>query len=327
MLLRILAAAAVTAILVVAADPRRILSVVLDANPTLLAAAVGLAVADRVLMAHRWFLLIRVVPAGRAASFGDTLRVSLATTFLGNFLPTSVGAEALRVLELSRFGFRGSAAFASVLMDRILGVVSMLLAALAGGLLAPHLLADRAVAIPLALTAAISIATALLLFSPRTTALTRQVLAAILPARLNAVAARLLTAMLEHGASHRTMAVVLCESLGVQLLRISQAFVVGRALGLSPSFPVYLALVPLALLVLLLPVSVGGMGTGQAAFMVLFGRVGVPGAEAFTLGTLLLFLGLLGSLPGGVVYGWGGSGFRRPAANGGSVASEPDASR
>lgn len=314
MLLRILAAAAVTIILVVAADPQRILSVVLQANPLLLLVAVGLAVADRVLMAHRWFLLIRVVPAGQPVSFAATLRVSLATTFLGNFLPTSVGAEALRVFELSRIGFRGASALASVLMDRILGVVSMLLAALAGGLLAPHLLADRAVAIPIALTALGSAATALLLFSPATTALTRRTFSAVLPARLNAMADRLLTAMLEHGASRGTMALVLGESVGVQLLRISQAFVVGQALGLTAAFPVYLALVPLALLVLLLPVSVGGMGTGQAAFMLLFSRVGVPGAEAFTLGTLLLFLGLFGSLPGALVYAWSGTAFARPGA-------------
>lgn len=312
MLLRVLAAAAVTIILVVAADPRSILSVVLAADPTLLGAAVALAVADRVLMAHRWFLLIRVVPAGAAVSFGETLRVSLATTFLGNFLPTSVGAEALRVFELTRLGFSRSSAVASVLMDRVLGVVSMLLAALAGGLLAPHLLTDRAVAIPLALTAVGSVATALLLFSRPATALTRRILGATLPGWLNRIAERLLTAMLDHGASRGTMALVLGESVGVQVLRISQAFAVGQALGLALSFPVYLALVPLALLVLLLPVSVGGMGTGQAAFMLLFGRVGVPGAEAFTLGTLLLFLGLLGSLPGALVYTWSGTGFKRP---------------
>ncbi|HSK08743.1 MAG TPA: lysylphosphatidylglycerol synthase transmembrane domain-containing protein [Vicinamibacterales bacterium] len=315
MLLRILAATAVTIVLVVAADPRRILSVVLDADPLLLIAAVVLAVADRVLMAHRWFLLIRVVPAGARVGFAETLRVSLATTFLGNFLPTSVGAEALRVFELARLGFARSSALASVLMDRILGVVSLLLAALAGGLLAPHLLADRAVAIPIALTALGAMATAVLLFSHPAAALSRRVLTATLPARFSRMADRLLTAMLEHGASRRTMGVVLVESVGVQALRISQAYVVGSALGLAAPFPVYVALVPLALLVLLLPVSVGGMGTGQAAFMLLFGRVGVPGAEAFTLGTLLLFLGLLGSLPGGVVYAWSGSGFKRSLAD------------
>jgi uncharacterized protein (TIRG00374 family) len=312
-LLRILAATAVTIILVVAADPRRILESALGADPLLLAVAVGLAVVDRVLMAHRWFLLIRVVPAGSRIGFTDTLNVSLATTFLGNFLPTSVGAEALRVFELCRAGFTRAAALASVLMDRILGVVSLLLAALAGGLLAPRLLADRAVAAAVALTALGSVATAVMLFSPTAAGLTRRLLNATLPVRFSAMADRLLTAMIEHGASGRTMAVVLVESVGVQLLRITQAFVVGSALGLTTAFPAYLALVPLALLVLLLPVSVGGMGTGQAAFMLLFSRVGVSGADAFTLGTLLLFLGMLGSLPGGLVYAWKGCGFRRPA--------------
>ena len=56
---------------------------------------------------------------------------------------------------------------------------------------------------------------------------------------------------------------------------------------------------------MLLPVSVNGIGTSQAAFVWFFGRAGVPGAEAFALSVLFLALGVVGNLPGGILYATG----------------------
>ncbi len=65
---------------------------------------------------------------------------------------------------------------------------------------------------------------------------------------------------------------------------------------------VYLAFIPLILLVMLLPVTINGLGTSQVAFVWFFGRVGVPQAEAFALSVLFVALGIVGNLPGGLLY-------------------------
>jgi hypothetical protein len=93
----------------------------------------------------------------------------------------------------------------------------------------------------------------------------------------------------------------------VQILRVLQAYYLGVAMGLSHSVVVYLAFVPLILLVMLLPVTVNGIGTSQAAFVWLFARVQTPAHEAFALSVLFVALQIVGNFPGAVLVltrGW-----------------------
>jgi hypothetical protein len=53
---------------------------------------------------------------------------------------------------------------------------------------------------------------------------------------------------------------------------------------------------------LLVPVTINGMGTTQGGFVSLFARCGVGAAPATALSILFLVLGVIGSLPGGVLY-------------------------
>jgi hypothetical protein len=95
---------------------------------------------------------------------------------------------------------------------------------------------------------------------------------------------------------------VLVGSVAVQGLRILQAYALGVALGIPNGPAVYFAFIPLILLVMLLPVTINGLGTSQAAFVWFFGRAGVPEAQAFALSILFVALGAVGNLPGGILY-------------------------
>lgn len=98
------------------------------------------------------------------------------------------------------------------------------------------------------------------------------------------------------------LAVVLGLSFGVQVLRTFEAWALGRALGVAAGLEWYFAFVPVIVLVMLLPTSVAGLGTGALAFQLLFGTIGVPPAQAFTLAVLFAALALIGNLPGGLLF-------------------------
>jgi hypothetical protein len=98
------------------------------------------------------------------------------------------------------------------------------------------------------------------------------------------------------------LANVLAGSVAVQLLRILQAYALGRSLGLVPPFTAYFAFVPIILLVMLLPITIYGLGTSQLAFTALFARAGVPAGQAVALSLLFVGLGLVGNLPGAFLY-------------------------
>jgi hypothetical protein len=101
---------------------------------------------------------------------------------------------------------------------------------------------------------------------------------------------------------HVDLANALTGSVAVQVLRILQAFALGQALGIQAGLSIYFAFVPLVLLIMLMPVTINGIGTSQAAFVWLFGRAAVPDAQSFALSILFLALGILGNLPGSVLY-------------------------
>jgi hypothetical protein len=88
----------------------------------------------------------------------------------------------------------------------------------------------------------------------------------------------------------------------VQILRIVQAYCLGRSLGIAVGVAAYFAFIPVILLIMLLPITVNGLGTSQAAFVWFFARAGVPNAPAFALSLLFVGLGIVGNLPGGVLY-------------------------
>jgi uncharacterized membrane protein YbhN (UPF0104 family) len=108
---------------------------------------------------------------------------------------------------------------------------------------------------------------------------------------------------------HRgALAMVMAWSIAVQVLRITQAWLLGLGLGIAVPFAYYLLVMPLGLLTLLLPVSVSGFGVPQGVIVWLLRPMGVDDALAFALSTLIVLTGLAGNLPG--LWLWLG---RRPA--------------
>ena len=237
---------------------------------------------------------------GRRPPVGTVMRIFFVSTFVGTFLPASVGGDAVRAYGLSKEGVEGVEAVASVLMDRLLGVVSILIVAIAGAILARDLIDIRALFPALALLTVLCAVALTVVFSPRAAIAVARLLA-FLP-RGRETGTRLVTAIQRYSTLHLPMANVLLCSIAVQVLRVLQTYCLGLALGLAVPVGVYFALVPIILLIVLMPITINGIGTTQAAFVWLFGRAGVASAPAFALSVLFLAIAVVGNLPGGVLY-------------------------
>jgi hypothetical protein len=295
-------AAALTTVVLWRADPAAVIAAGAGARLGWIAAAAVLVVADRALMAYRWMALLDPIARAARPPFAAVLRIFFTSTFVGTFLPASVGGDAVRAYDLARQGVDGAVALASVLVDRLLGVVSMLVLGVLGLAVARDLASDRGLVGALAAAAAgCAVATAVL-FSPGAAELVRATLARLRLERAGRLAVRLVEAVRQYRRFHGTLVVVLIASIAVQGLRVVQAFLLGRALGLEVGLPAYFAFVPLIMLVMLLPVTVNGLGTSQVAFVWFFGRAGVDAPAAFALSILFVALGVVGNLPGGLLY-------------------------
>jgi hypothetical protein len=103
-----------------------------------------------------------------------------------------------------------------------------------------------------------------------------------------------------------TIGFVLGISIGVQLLRVLQAYLLSESMALGTDAVYFLCFVPPILVVTMLPISVGGWGTANLAYVALFSQVGMDPDGAFVLSVLILGLGVAGNLPGGFIYAWEG---------------------
>jgi uncharacterized protein (TIRG00374 family) len=267
--------------------------------------AVALVLIDRALMAYRWLLLLGPVLPERPA-LSDVLRVFFVSTFVGTFLPASVGGDAVRAFALSRHNVPVTASVASVALDRVLGTIGILLVGAAATAVAPASVPAWLAWTTLALAMVATTGMALVLFTKPIANLADRALGAVRAPRVRAAGTGLLTALRSYGAAPWPLASVLTASVAVQLLRVMQAWLLGLSLGITAGPATYLVCIPIILLIMLLPITVNGIGTSQAAFTWLFGAAGVNAHDAFALSVLFVALGIVGNLPGAVLFARGG---------------------
>ncbi len=269
------------------------------ADPALLVAVVGLATLDRLLMAWKWWLLIR----GREAHVGlwAAIRAYYLASFAGYFLPMTVGADAVRIGALAGEG-RTAGLVASVLLERMVGALAQ--AVLAG--------VSLATLVALGLGAHVG--------PPERWMLAGLVVAAFLAFPCSFPLARWVARRLGAGAGWRRALRALCESyaqyagsaglvllfFGLTLVEggfpVAIHYTAGRALGLDPGWTLFIATVPLVYLVARLPVSLGGLGFLELSFVSLAGLLGLGWTDALSIAGLATVLYLVAVAPGAVLY-------------------------
>jgi uncharacterized protein (TIRG00374 family) len=268
------------------------------------AAAALLVLADRALNAYRWMELLCALTPGSRPPFSTVLRIFFVSTFVGTFLP-SVGGDIYRAHSLSREDVRASESAASVFMDRILGVLSIVALAIAALAAAPRYAADFRVALALSFASAGCAVVALAVFSERVAAFTQTWSGRLPGTRLQRIAIGMSEAVRRYSRHRVELLKVLAASVAVQALRVVQAYCLGRGLAIEAPLGLYFAFIPLIMLVMQVPITIAGLGTGQVAFDALFGQAGVAASQAAALSILFIALGVIGNLPGAILYVWG----------------------
>jgi hypothetical protein len=304
--LRIVVAVALTAYVLFKSHPADVARVAAGASPSWLLAAIALVVVDRAVNAYRWVVLLRALTPGSRPPLTSVMQIFFVSSFVGNFLP-SIGGDVYRAYQLARLGVRSSEAAASVLMDRIVGVLSMVIVAAVALLFLRDLELPGVVPALVIVTAACAVAAAAVFSSEIAGRLVAAV--QLIPvATAHSAARQLMDAIRRYAAHHGALLSVLSLSVVVQLLRVVQAYCLGRALDLMLPMIVYFGFIPVITLVMQVPITVAGLGTTQYAFEWMFGRAGVHSAVSFALSILFLALGTLGNLPGGLLYAFGNNG-------------------
>jgi uncharacterized protein (TIRG00374 family) len=254
-------------------------------------AALLLHVVGVLISALRWHLLLRAQGVRAPVSYLTTSY--LVGFFFNNFLPGSVGGDVYRAWDTVRFSGNRARSFAVILVERASGLFTLLLLASAVAVSRVPTAGNRAT-VWLATLGVLAAGVVLLLAlwaGER------------LPGRFRKVGDKIRafrSAIVLYRERKKLLGGALTLGLLLQLNYVLHFYLIGRALDLGLPFGVYLVAVPLVAVLLLLPVSINGVGVRENAYLFFFGPLGVAASRtvAFCWASLaaLLVFGVVGGL-------------------------------
>jgi len=239
-----------------------------------------LTLISRLAVAGRWHALLR--GAGIQNTYLQTARITFAGLFASNFLPTTIGGDIVRLGGAIRMGYDRAIVLASLIVDRLVGMTGMALAA------------------------------PLTLFGTPAPAL-NQGLVSTLPGLLLAsawhnhpwiqklrTALRSLSEALARWFRHPiSLLLALFFTFIHMLCTFSSVALFLGGMDQVVSFWLIGGLWSLGYFITLLPISVNGMGTQELAITFLYTRyAGVSTESALALALLMRVMPMLASLPG-----------------------------
>lgn len=282
---------------------REVAANLLRAHPWLLALGVLLFLIAMVINALKWWVLLRAQEI--AIPFRAVLNYTFVGFFFNNLLPANIGGDVMRGVGVAYHTERAAQAAASVVLDRIIGLSAyMSVAALASGITV--FVTGRSdlqvlVLVAVVATAALAVVAAVLL-SRRVRALVGRVIAATPLRPLHAIWESLSTAFEAYRYRYRSLLLAYGIGLGGILSTSWVNFVLSESLGGGISLLHILLFTPLTALVLIIPISIGGLGLNQVAYPFFYGLVGTPAPHALALSLFIQATQVLCSLPGGLLW-------------------------
>ncbi len=291
------------ALLLWRADPTAVFHEVAQARPLPLVAAFGLTLVVLVVSAFRWRSFLE--PLGHRLSAGPLVRLCFVGAFFNAFLPTGVGGDAYKATRLRGEVGALIRAFASVLLDRAAGVVGLALLALVG---AAVLVAEGhhspviTTSVMLALAGVLGSSLLVVVGHVRRKRGDAASPDAAIPTRLWGRLRLLLTSLVDSGLELRAATVGLAFGVVTATLIVGTHALVAFSLGISVSVWALALSSFLAVVVVVVPFTINGLGIREATYVWSLTAFGVPHDQAFAFAFLILGLLLASSAVGGVVY-------------------------
>jgi uncharacterized protein (TIRG00374 family) len=278
-----------------------------QAHGPYLATALALSLAGIVVRAYRWRLLLNALDM--RPSLARLTALYFVGTFFNNFLPTGVGGDVVRVYELAQESKRPAAAVGTVLLDRASGLLVLFLIALVALAFSYPLVSPQIAAAIVWLFVAGWGGSAFVLQRHWLQRLGLWRWAEKVDLLRGAY-----EAVIACGA--RAIGSAMGVSLELNVLLMAMNVLIARSLGVQISLWYFLLFVPIISFLLVLPVSLSGLGVRESGYVYLFGQAGVPAHLALSLSLIVYtFINVVPGIIGAVVYAWQGLRGLRHARN------------
>ena len=266
--------------------------IIFHADIKLLILAVLFQLLSTLLAGYRWGRVMKKL------SFGQKSDFYMYSYFKGSFfnqgLPTSIGGDAIRVLDVATKGHRKRDAFIGVFIDRILGLAGLLILNLVANYFLPDLLPENLFLMINLIVLSGLVGFIGFIYIHKIKALNKNRL-------LNyifRVSEKLNTVLIDA----RAISFHLIVGLLIHLFSIINIYLVGQSVGLEYDLLTIAVIVPPVILLTLIPVSLAGWGIREGAMIGLFGLIGGVAANVLSMSILYGIILIIASIPGLYTY-------------------------
>lgn len=292
LIVKILITVAILVIIARNIDLSGVLGVVRGMQPEYLLLALVMQLLSAALASYRWYLIMRRLKFEQGPLF--YLKSYLKGSFFNQALPGGIGGDAYRVLECAKLGNGKKAAFYGVLLDRLLGLIGLLLLNLLANMAYPDLL--PAAIFHILNTIALGGIAAVVVFA--------------MLGKIDRFAGYKFTRHLHEISAdmrrvyHDPKAIGLHSVISVLIHFISMlaVFFIGTGVGLHYGLLTFLVLVPPVMLLTIAPISLAGWGVREGGMIGLFLLVGADKTLVLSMSVLYGLVLLAASLPGLLLF-------------------------
>ena len=270
------------------------------ANISMLFIALLLCFVGYFISSTRWKTIMSLT--GHTPNVFYLVKSFMVAMFFNNILPSTIGGDISRMVDTWKVSGDKAKAFAIVFLDRFFGVYALFIFSCIGYLTFHDQLGLGSI-MPIILLGIIS-ATAFLLFlifQPITVEKLSNLLSFI-PQKWKDASYNIITTFYQV-ASHKP---TLLKALGLSFLLQSNVvlhfYFIAMAIGINIDFFALFMIIPVALIIMMIPISVNGIGIRETIFVFLLGIFNVPKELAISFAFIAFCMIIIQGLLGGIVY-------------------------
>lgn len=279
--------------------------------------AIVVVTLDRILMTFKWTLLLRA--QGYRLPLLQGVMIYCTSMVWGMALPTTVGADAIRAVMVTKRGFNGTDVVTSIVIERMVGFVL----ALALGLVSLAILRtigvldarfDAALWIGIAMLVGVTALLIAALNEKLVGKIVAQLPQAVRNSKVMHYLDRFALAYRSLGGARGTIAQFSALTVLEQVFAVVFPWTLALGLGVPVNLLLLLGVLPISTLLSRLPISFDGLGVFEAVFVGLMVLAGIDAAAALAIAISGRVIQLFAFLPWWVAYVAQSGGVRPPHA-------------
>jgi glycosyltransferase 2 family protein len=271
-------------------------------DPFYLSLSFLISILMNLISSYKWHILL--VSRNLLVGLWRLFALYYVGRFFNLFLPTSMGGDIARVYQLGKITGTTSESLASVFLERFTGMITLTVVSAVAVLISLKQYDLPIITNSLLLCVILTSLVIWLILDPRPL----RILSVIIMRRMPSLNGLLEKISRTHAAirSYKDDIPTLWTAFAISLvfygLAVMNVWVSALAFSSDVDFMTILIAVPAIMLIMNLPVSIGGLGLMEAAYTIIFTTFGYSGTLALSTALLIRLKTVIDGIIGGVIY-------------------------